>query len=641
MNTGGLLGLTKGINSQEQANQDLRTMAQMLGMKKMEEAEQMQAEEQINATIQKVRDQTNMLLENDRLQVNSRAQELRQDIRKKLRDLGGDRKAFLKNGGMQTLRDYESKILDSDEFLTFKNNKINMEKILMVKESGKGHLLNQRDVTALTEYQANGKGKITYTGLNHEVEIDPMAFEYGQQVTPAQVIAWGNNRQAILANFEADMGIPYPHSYNDALLQAYVKKKGYGGIGMNQKLQARRMALAAKAQKDLSVRSVAGSIQNLVGSGEKLSRSKINDTSILNNEAMGQLGAKPLKTVAYDQSNIFFNQAPVSDQGLDKGLGIFDYFKKGTAYKLRGGAEILSGFGSKFAENYYGVSNIAPTEEGTYNLNPTELQGTFDAKGSSLQNRSTIRDWNNNYKPQEIIMAYKGTNNKGEEVLITDKYADKNGKKLADDNHELYGGADIQGSKVMVVRMHDPKEPGFDYYQEIPASSQAHASWLNESMGKWMNTTDERKEALQRTAISQEAEMLTEKEAQIIQERMPDIAAQVQKQASNSRVFTGPEMSVVQADYMSPEGQTRNALIQSFVTAVSQGDGDFAQNYLESGAFTEYMKAYGVEEMLHDYSVSDEQILEAIYKATTKPGSEVSDYQQYELLRNIYQQNKQ
>jgi len=221
MIAGGLIGLATGVNKRDQANRDMNTMAQLYQYKQQDEKDEQLAEAQYQDMLAKVKQQANMLLDGDRVAVNNKALEYQREIKRTIKALGGSKKEFLKRGGIATLGKYKRDLLDSNEFQQFKSNKINMEKILMLKEKGMGHLLNNKDQAKLKSYEANGKGDIEYTGLLNEVDVDVDAYAFGHDITPEEVLKDNQNRMKIIANYEADTGYEYkPNNFNEDNLKA-------------------------------------------------------------------------------------------------------------------------------------------------------------------------------------------------------------------------------------------------------------------------------------------------------------------------------------------------------------------------------------------------------------------------------------
>jgi hypothetical protein len=183
-----LAGATKPI---DYAARDEREFAQMnvvedkIQQDKKAEIEAQKVEAEQYAIIS---EKASQLLEPDRIKIKNKSLEFQKNIRAKIEEYGS-RSAFFENGGLALLSKYKTDLLNSEETLSYVDNKKNMEMLMKMQEAGKGHLMSELDAQKLKDYNAGiGDGKITYSGMKSEIEIPEKYFNYGDIVPPEIIL---------------------------------------------------------------------------------------------------------------------------------------------------------------------------------------------------------------------------------------------------------------------------------------------------------------------------------------------------------------------------------------------------------------------------------------------------------------------
>ena len=637
---GGLIGLTANVGKREQAQRDIGTRMQMLNLKKQDEAEEQMAEAQYQDMIAKVQAEADGLLENDRTAINLKAKALQNDIRKKVKALGGSKSAFMKQGGISDLANYKKDLLSSNEYVQYKNNKTNMERILMLKEKGLGHLINEKDMAALNSYNTNGKGKITYTGVLNEIEVDEQAYEWGSIITPEQVLQNSSNRMKIIANWEADTGQDYNPTYDEEVLKGYIKYKGYGGVGRNTVMQiAKAKADAAKAKEKARLSTVSNAISSATSNVKQTAYADMESSQgygFLSSENVSRLGAKKSKVISSTPTDLItknLNRIPGIDNIHKAVFGNSPLTEH--QYVLKGSANILSGKSGELMTEYMeGLAVV--NEDGAYMADPTALEATYDAKGSKLTGRSSMRGWNNSYKPMEISLAYKGKDDVGNDILITDKY--KDGKFDKEGTKEMYGDQGTpSGNGTMVVRMHDPKNPGFDYYQEIEANSVAHSKMLSNMMGNDNDLSKVEKEQRQYEEGKNISDAKAKKQMDDTKDLAVKEAVKMHKNTSET-LDNNSQFDMIKKQYQTDTGN-RDDLVKAYYQAASRGEVTTLNKALDLKHFDIRLGNYDLSEDMLNNEKSDTDIMNSFYNKYRKEESPIESYYFYNLWKEIYEKN--
>ena len=222
-------GLLARQGNNDSAKEELVTLQAFKAEKEKDDLMDQQAQMQKAAYDKQVSDFADKLLGPDRDRINKKAKMLQARVREEIKTYGGDMSKFMSNNGHMFLNDYKSSLINSEESTTYLENKGNMEKLTAIQMSGKGHLINQNDLFAMKEYNKNGGGKISYTGMLNEIEMpDANSYDYGTDIPVEDIL--DKNHVAIYGNYI--MTHPENPQPSKQDLLAFTKLQ-YGGTGAN------------------------------------------------------------------------------------------------------------------------------------------------------------------------------------------------------------------------------------------------------------------------------------------------------------------------------------------------------------------------------------------------------------------------
>lgn len=240
-------GLLSGPSKRESAQQNLATLEHLNQNLERDKKEEMMYQELEAKEYEEISKAASELLERDRQKVNSKAVQMQGDIREAIKGYGS-RKKFIENGGLSQLKKYKTDLLYSDEVSSYRDNKQNLERIYSIMLADKGHLVAQRDMNSMLEYQAGKGDKISFSGMKVEVEVPDKHQHWGHKLTPEMILAQGDNQAKIYANFLIDNpeyeGVPYARIQEEIL--AYTKQN-YGGLGSEKQFLQQEIATARAA----------------------------------------------------------------------------------------------------------------------------------------------------------------------------------------------------------------------------------------------------------------------------------------------------------------------------------------------------------------------------------------------------------
>jgi hypothetical protein len=277
------MGLAANTGKRDAAYVELEQMGKLLAMKKGNEAEEANAIKLQEEYYAKIKEEADLLLDGDRKAINEKAKSLQSDIKNKIRLFGGSTRKFMANGGAATISGYTRNVLESDELFTYKNNKTNLEKIIDAKSKGFGHLIAPQDEFALQNYNENGRGTITYSGLLNEIEIPASGeFDYGHRITPHEILyANESNKMKLLANFLIENPNRKPEEITDDILKSYIMQKGYSGKGTHESRYQNDGRGDGKNPSDYSeklINTFSGSVGTILDYQKKVPIDSISDT---------------------------------------------------------------------------------------------------------------------------------------------------------------------------------------------------------------------------------------------------------------------------------------------------------------------------------------------------------------------------
>lgn len=621
MNNGALTGLTADIHKRDSAARDLNTLNSLLMLKKQKEQEEQQAQIAYQEIVGKVQEQTNMLLENDRYAINQKALKLQSDLKEKIKALGGSKRAFMQNGGMNDILQYKNDILNSEEFSRFKNNRINLERLLMVKERGMGHLINIKDEQSLQNYYANNGGEITYTGILNEIDVDENAYAFGHDITPEEVLAVESNRMKIISNFESDTGEKYIPRYKDEALKDYIKFKGYGGRGKNVQIYN---ALKEKQEKE----------------SEK--SQSINTTTILKSAIeTGAVGYNDISYEKTDPNKYATNRLKMrpASNVISKTRGFLDFSY--SRYRPKGALAFGDNVSPEIFEKFTGLKS---NDNGKFSVNALDLENIYRPSGEKLKS-DFWGVYKGDYKPKEMMIVYKGKDRNGDNMIISEA-VDSKGNIDQTANSKLYGenSENFDTEKTLVVRMEQDHAIG-DFYYEIPLNGDLDYKKLQESLGVYedisgMSKEDQALNLKLRQNDESSKNILLERNKKIreLNSKIKNDALSIDQKTNTAPVFSTPFFNYYSNQYKIGNSN-RSLLLKSFYQALGQGNNDVTEDAVYNKRFDDYIKDYGLETVILDNSIDDLKFIDLFYKEDSKRDNDGDTYYFKTLWKTIFDQN--
>ena len=154
-----LTAINQPLRTKEDEHRELSELMMFEQKLEKEDQQEMAAQAQYTAYEESVNSFSESLLEGDRNQIRNKAIDLQGQLQKKIAEAGSYKK-FMEKGGIRMLYDYRNKVANSDEALLYKDNAINMAKIIKARDSGFAGRLTVQDRANLANYEKNGHGKI-------------------------------------------------------------------------------------------------------------------------------------------------------------------------------------------------------------------------------------------------------------------------------------------------------------------------------------------------------------------------------------------------------------------------------------------------------------------------------------------------
>lgn len=224
--------LYTGTSASERNKNEMATIGLMENQYVKENAEKDAAQQKKQAYDKDVQDFANKLLGPDRDKINQRAKILQSKVRNQIKFYGGDMTRFFANGGGKVMDDYRSSVVNSQEATQYMENQKNAFQLTDAQMKGFGGRINPNDLQSLKDYNENGGGKITYSGLLNEIKMpDASKYDYGTEI-PAEDI-YALNKYAIDGDFISITGRP-PADKIEAL---NFIKYNHGSKGSNTEYQ--------------------------------------------------------------------------------------------------------------------------------------------------------------------------------------------------------------------------------------------------------------------------------------------------------------------------------------------------------------------------------------------------------------------
>lgn len=608
-NGGALIGLTANTNKRESARADLATLGQLYNMKKQEEAEEQQAQATEAQFYEDIRAKADELLAGDRERINKRAAALRADVKERIRLLGGSRSKFFNNGGIATLSKYREDVLGSHEMQVYKQNKVNLERILAVKEKGMGHLLTPQDQQALEEYYANGQGIIKYSGLMNEIEMpDPMAFDYGKQMTPSDIMDWGNNKMKLVANMALEDPDLDPTKVTRKQVLEYVISKGYGGRGKARDPYANRGSRTRTGDdKDTTKYTISGMYNDWI--------------SGLTSVPIGKLDQTAWKDNAY--SDIIFgkdNTFGISAFGSDPSA-LVDFTD--NEYRMRNAKKNQQVVTDAWVKAVHGdqvlyedgfVKNMSIDPEKVYLPNGEQLKFVQDERNSFWtwfrdKNKAEIGGDLDEVKVVTSGVGWTAIDSDGKKNFIVDNM--ENGKIEKDAANPMFDNPNLQATPTGFIMYETEDWMGNKrhFYQEVDIKTVVGQSAFGQNLGEYNDVKAQTEEQQQKQAVRNAAE--TQAEA--------DYDAKPKREDPNDDAFSSNVFRMQNSDYNSQAGGKRlEPLRKAFYLALSDSMPNVDLNQaINEDLFGEFMGKGNA--VMSPYSanpnVNEFQLIELFYKS--------------------------
>jgi len=609
----GMIGLTHQAGKREAARNDIDTLSKLYGLKKQEEAEEQKAVAQEQQYYDAIRVEADKLLSGDRKRINSKAVSIQSEIRKNIKLFGGSRKKFMANGGMAMIGDYKNKVLDSEEFQVYKENKVNMEKILDLKQKNLGHLLTPQDQLALKNYDDNGSGRITYSGLMNEIEIPKDSlFDYGSDIGPSDIIATGSNTMKLVSNFMLEYPNaepPNPETKDGVTtLRNYVIAKGYGGKGSDKtKMQlaaAQRKARASatgstKTAKPNYIDSYSGNLNNIISyqnpNGVPVSEIS-NDTFELKKYIDSNLGN--YFETQFDQKG-FIPATFLSTLGDVASLGLSETEKH---YKLRAARKLPNSIQEKLfqLQNGTGVT-IENGEIQNYEINSNSM--AFGGDGRPIESRDS-----QDYKFQGAAIAWEMKDIHGKPAIVMNA-VDDDGEFNEERNAELYpteeGQSEATGKPVMVIMLQGKNGTVYQKVEYGTPQKQQELSTILKDQDDLSSVKEE--QIVDSTSLNS-----IRQEVQVINASKPNFD-------TNHDVFESDIFKFQSSAYNTePEGNSRNNLRKAYYLAkmdLAQGSLDGIEQQVEKNDFQAQMEVLGIADKVTNPTINDNQIIDLMLEA--------------------------
>jgi len=602
LGSAGLMGLTHNANKRESARADLQTYSQMYALKQAEDAKNQQAIAQEQAYYDQIRAQADELLAPDKKRINEKAKSIQAEIRSKIKLFGGNTSKFMSNGGMQMIGDYKNNVLNSDELAIFKQNKINLERIIDAKNKNLGHRLTPQDQMSLEQYEKTGRGEITYSGLMNEIEIpESNLFDYGTQISPLDIVMTGSNKMKLLNNYmleNPDKEPPNPETKEGMLaLVSYAHTKGYGGRGSNiSKMQyagyGRGNNNTPKTPKEDKEVTWSGTLATVMSSKAQVSIDNINDSSFGNEGLLDALIGDNFVT----NWNVKATQNPSVLNFIGDRIGL----DADNGYRLRGARKVSDRLTVPLWESAFGNQ---------YEIEGNKIKGleinsgmrAFKADGSKVDEDVS----SGTYQMMGTALAWETIDSEGNPRLVVDGVSEE-GKLDVDRTNDLYktdeGANRPTGTPTMVIMVKD-KDNYYDddYYIQIPYGDATSQMFVRDKLGEMNNITKISDEQIQNQGIVNQAEM----------EASATVDGVINKEIDlNPREFNSPLFELQNNNYnQKSSSNMRNSLRKGFYLASQDMFGTDLGSAIEEDKFNELVESLGLLQDMRDTRISDTQLL--------------------------------
>lgn len=598
----GLTGLAKTVKTAETANQELGVLQNLKNNIDKDQKESLAFQELEAQEYEAISKEASSLLERDRSKINTKSLMLQSKIQEGIKQFGS-REKFFQNGGLAQLKKYKSDLLYSDEFTGYKDNQKNLTAIMQLQASGKGHLIAPKDLKAMQEYQ-NGIGdKISYSGLMTEVDFGiESLYPLGVDVPDIAILKYKDNFSRIYGNYVTENGPDSLAGLGEAEIQTelmnFMQKMRYGTKGKDEfyrneaAMQARarqqyRQEAAAKAgtpeEPEMRFTTEVGnalndmlyengvSIQELAQVDPKTGQ-PVNYLTSKGNQNLRNLGMG-------DNTSAWRNAYKQSTTKSGDYFSAFSNFFSSKRFQPASAIKLpLNG------DNLLKVSGFGkPNEDGTVNYkldtslyNATgQMLAPDEVDSYMLSGAAHTSELEGKAKVLGAFMGFKT----GDGKLLT-QVVDKNGKviKKENDAHMKDGYGDSNYKHSMFVAFET--ENGDVFYKDIGGSDLVTGTEINIAMGEYNNLTKENKAKNTSKKYSDNARASILKDQKLIKE-------QVNTASSLPDAFGSAQFTYEADAYTSSDGNNRTKELKAYYMAydaMTNGTGAFgAKTIANSG----------------------------------------------------------
>ena len=530
-----------------------------------------------------ISEKASQLLEPDRDKIRAKSIELQKMIRSKIEEYGS-RKAFFTAGGAALLAKYKNDLLSSKETTSFFDNKKNMESLIRLKESGKGHLISSIDLQSMNNYLEGKGGNITYSGMKSEIEIPENYFDYGVDIPAQNILHYKDNYMGIYGNWlienpdKADLKGP---DLEEQLLSYTMRN--HSGKGLNE-FNRRAEAAARSVRQEKEAIAKAGTDEETPMSwtasmNEQFSQIResrprsVADLMKPGNYLLQEAKTNPSFSALIGRATPY--EVPVSNYTSQDDVAGFQW-GLGKADKIWKAGERALGFDNKYklASAIVVPGNLKSIKSALYTLdkngkvNADLNSSNFYSPNGERLTEELVKDAldngeNSNLTFQQLVYA----NFDGDGKLITQKL-DSNGKNYTvrgssklhenDASHAEQFRGEVTTDMVAVLKTADGKT----IYQRIDSSSVRDETELALAIGKADDITTAAKRRMQ--VVQDKGEL--QKQKDFVNKNLSLI---VKEASGPGKPFGTPEFINQAREGRSPSGSNRDALIKAYYMAMA------------------------------------------------------------------------
>lgn len=585
----GLTGLSKNVDRVAQTQREMASMKDVEQSMARDQEQSMLAQEMESKQYEEIAAKSAELLEPDRDKIRVRSLELQKNIRSKIEEYGS-RKAFFSNGGVALLSKYKSDLLSSNETMSYVDNKKNMESLMKLKESGKGHLISSIDLQKLNDYQqGTGDGKISYSGIKSEVEIPEKYFDYQQDIPAGNILHYKDNYMGIYGNWAIEnpnlVGLQGEDLEAQLLEYTY---KNHSGMGTNETKRNYDMARASQKEeqdritksgtpeeeKTLSLVAATNEVMNqLQESSPPNILDMMGDENYIKKQAIKSPALKSLfgSSSEYNDSVSNYTNAGVLDsigKSISRATGFDNKYSVASAVMVpmmsQEGVRKVLFPGSPEA----GGVNVGLNSGEFYSPNGEKLKEDYVKE--SIKNKTNegmafggliygYIDGN-----QKMVTQLK--NSKGESLTKKDKFGKSVYTEEQKDHMAGYSGALTHDMFAVLTN-----SEGERIYKRLNANQMSGESALAVAIGAGDNIANVAKTRQTRSinkAVEEQTKQLNAK----------SIQTEVARASQTGGVFSSPEFIMEAKTTSVADGSNRNSLLKAYYMTISTLNNGIASN---------------------------------------------------------------